>query len=109
MPKNKIIIALGGLTALLPVLGFPHQWESILQVLIGLSIVLLSVLITVDKKITQKLKAKRRLERRNNPEYMTREESENLRRRMTDFYPKTGQPGRRATDIKWNDLGEEAE
>ena len=60
MPKNKIIIALGAVIALLPVLGFPNSWESVIEVILGLSIVALSVLITIDKKITLRAKAQRR-------------------------------------------------
>ncbi len=100
MPKNKIIIALGALIALLPILGFPHVWESAFEVIAGLSIVLVSVLTTIDKRITQRLKAQQRQRRKTDPAHsMTAEEAENLRRRMTDFYPKTGVPGRRAVDI----------
>jgi len=60
MPKSKIIIVLGVLIALLPVLGFPRAWESFFQVVAGLSIVMLSVWTTIDKRLTLKDKAQRR-------------------------------------------------
>jgi len=60
MPKNRIIIILGVLVALLPVLGFPHLWEAFFQVAIGLAIVLLSVWATIDKYLTLKAKAQKR-------------------------------------------------
>ena len=60
MPKNKIILVLGVLIALLPVLGFPHSWESFFQVVAGLSIILLSVWATIDRKLTLKAKAQMR-------------------------------------------------
>ena len=60
MPKNRIIIALGVLIALLPLIGFPRLWESFFQVVTGLSIVLVSVWATIDKRLTLKAKAQRR-------------------------------------------------
>ncbi|MDB5266901.1 MAG: hypothetical protein JWN89_716 [Parcubacteria group bacterium] len=64
MPKSKIILALGFLIALLPVLGFPHSWESFFQVLFGLSIVLLSVLISVDRRLSLKARVQKRQARK---------------------------------------------
>jgi hypothetical protein len=64
MPKSRIILVIGFCIALLPMLGFPHAWESFFQVVGGLGIVLLSVMIAVDKRLTQKAKAERRLRRR---------------------------------------------
>ena len=60
MPKKRIIITLGLLVALLPIFGFPRLWESFFQVVAGLSIVLLLVWATIDKKLTLKAKAQRR-------------------------------------------------
>ena len=60
MPKNRIIVALGVLIALLPILGFPRVWESFFQVAVGLSIILLSVWATIDKRLMLKAKAQRR-------------------------------------------------
>ncbi|MDO8471283.1 MAG: hypothetical protein Q7S49_01610 [bacterium] len=60
MPKNRIIIALGLLVALLPLLGFPRLWESFFQVVTGLSIILLSVWTSIDKRLSLKAKAQRR-------------------------------------------------
>lgn len=60
MPKNKIIVTLGVIIAILPLLGFPRLWESFFQVAIGLSIVLLSVWVSIDKRLTLKAKAQRR-------------------------------------------------
>jgi membrane protein implicated in regulation of membrane protease activity len=64
MPKNRIIIALGVIIALLPVLGFPKQWESVFQVIAGLSIVLLSIWTHVDRRLSHKAKARTRQGRR---------------------------------------------
>lgn len=64
MPKSRIILVIGFCIALLPLLGFPHAWESFFQVVGGLGIVLLSVMIAIDKRLTQKAKAERRLRRR---------------------------------------------
>jgi hypothetical protein len=60
MPKSKIILVLGCLIALLPVLGFPHAWEEFFEIVGGLGIVLLSIMISVDKRLTQKIRAERR-------------------------------------------------
>lgn len=60
MPKSRIIITLGVIIAILPLLGFPRLWESFFQVATGLSIVLLSVWATIDKRLTLKAKAQRR-------------------------------------------------
>lgn len=60
MPKSRIILFIGFLIALLPALGFPHAWESFFQVVAGLGIVALSVMIAIDKRLTQKAKAERR-------------------------------------------------
>jgi len=64
MPKNKIILVLGLIIALLPVLGFPHTWESFFQVVAGLSIIMLSVWATIDRKLTLKAKAQMRQTRK---------------------------------------------
>ena len=60
MPKNRIIIVLGVIVALQPLLGFPHFWELIFQVVAGLSIVLISIWATIDKRLSLKAKAQRR-------------------------------------------------
>ncbi len=81
MPKNRIITSLGVLIALLPLLGFPHSWESFFQVTTGLFIVLLSVWATIDKRLSLKAKAqKRQMSRRietkvENPEEETEEQT----------------------------------
>ena len=65
MSKGNIIIALGVLIALLPVLGFPPNWEYVFQVTAGFLIVLVSVWSGIDKKLTLKAKAyKRQAEKR---------------------------------------------
>jgi len=46
--------------ALLPILGFPRAWESFFQVVIGLSIILISVWANIDKRLTIKSKAQKR-------------------------------------------------
>jgi uncharacterized membrane protein len=58
MPKNRIIIALGVLIALMPHLGFPNRFESFFMTVAGLSIVGLSLLISFDKRFSQKAKAR---------------------------------------------------
>lgn len=60
MPKNRIIIVLGFLIALLPFFGFPHIWESFFQVASGFSIVLLLIWSSVDKRLSLKAKAQKR-------------------------------------------------
>lgn len=60
MPKNRIIVVFGALIALLPLLGFPRLWESFFQVAVGLSIVLLSVWVSIDKRLSLKAKAQKR-------------------------------------------------
>ncbi|MBX4195802.1 hypothetical protein KW796_02520 [Candidatus Parcubacteria bacterium] len=64
MPKSRIILVIGVLIALLPFLGFPHAWESFFEIVGGLGIVLLSVLIAIDKRLSLKAKAERRVRRR---------------------------------------------
>lgn len=98
MPKNRIILVLGIVVALLPVLGFPRSWEIFFQVLAGLSIAILTVWSTIDKKLTLKAKAQQRQARKIVTDAADTG-APNPGRRITDFYPKTGQPGRRLTDI----------
>jgi hypothetical protein len=96
--------------ALLPLLGFPGAWEAFFQVVAGLSIVGLSVWSQIDKKLSQKAKAQMRAMRKAGPDtvpVMAESESPKVPeptpsfgKRITDFYPKTGQPGRRAADLK---------
>ena len=99
MPKSKIILTLGVLTALLPVLGFPHTWESFLQIVFGLSIVLLSVLISVDRRLSLKARVQKRQARKRavvdtNPEvhYGRRAGDVQLEQNKVRF-------GRRASDV----------
>lgn len=100
MPKSRIILMLGVLVALLPVLGFPRSWEAFFQVLAGLSIVLLSVWSTIDKKLTLKAKAQERLAKKvAETQAPSQPGDPSFGRRVTDFYPRTGQPGRRLSDI----------
>lgn len=104
MPKNRIIIILGACVALLPLLGFPRSWEAFFQVLAGLSIVLTSVWATIDRKLSLKAKAQMRARKVLPPNAdlasgVVPEVTPEYGKRVTDFYPKTGQPGRRMTDI----------
>ncbi len=105
MPKNRVILSIGVVIALLPVLGFPHSWESFFQILAGLSIVLLSVWAQIDKKIKLQNKAHQRQLRKATPDStpslagVVPPVTEEFGKRITDFYPKTGQPGRRLADI----------
>lgn len=64
MPRSKVILALGFFIALLPVLGFPRAWEDFFQVAAGLTIVLFSVLLTIDRRLTLKAKAQKRQARK---------------------------------------------
>lgn len=75
MPKSKIILTIGFIIALLPLLGFPHSWESFFEVVGGLSIVLLSVLISVDKRLSLKAKMHKRQARKR---ALTDVEAENM-------------------------------
>ena len=102
MPKSKIILALGALIALLPFLGFPHAWESVMEVLFGLSIVLLSILISVDRRLSVKARVQKRQARKN---ILNDSNSEvQFGRRASDkVLTPEGTPavrfGRRATDV----------
>jgi len=64
MPKNKIILTIGFFIALLPFLGFPSGWDSFFQFVGGFSIVLLSVLISIDKRLSLKSKLQKRQSRK---------------------------------------------
>ncbi len=116
MPKSRTILALGFFIALLPILGFPHAWESFFEVASGLLIVFLSVLISVDRRLTMKSKAeKRHLRKRALIEAQTSNiEGENFGRRATDHVRETPtQYHRRATDkriqVKDGDIPTEPE
>jgi hypothetical protein len=108
MPKNRMILVIGVLVALLPVLGFPGSWEAFFQVLAGLSIVALSIWSTIDKKLMLKAKAQMRQARKvaSDASFASLEtpppppENPTFGKRVTDFYPKTAPPGRRLGDIK---------
>ena len=64
MSRSKLIIIAGALVAILPILGFPGTWEAIFQVFAGFSIIGLSIWTTIDKKLSLKVKARERAERR---------------------------------------------
>jgi len=101
MPKSRIILSLGIFVALLPVLGFPYAWESFFEVAAGLTIVLLSVLISVDRRLMYKAKAqKRQMKRRAIVEAATEaalEYPQAFGRRAADR-PGRMSAGRRASD-----------
>ncbi len=105
MHKSRVILFIGVLVALLPVLGFPRAWESFFQIFAGLGIVVLSVWSTIDRKLSHKAKAQMRQARKlTTPlEEATNEEAQSFGKRVTDFYPKTGQLGRRMSDLNPND------
>lgn len=106
MPKSKIILSLGFLIALLPVLGFPQSWESFLEVASGLIIVLLSVLMSVDRRLTLKAKAEKRASRKRalvnaslaevDPEMFGRRETDHIPPVIAETQPIV--TGRRASD-----------
>jgi hypothetical protein len=104
MPKNKIILSLGVFIALLPVLGFPYSWEAFFQVLFGLSIVLLSVLISVDRRLSLKARVEKRQARKRAMQGDGTESSEAqiaFGRRASDVVEVKRKivVGRRATDV----------
>jgi len=99
MPKSKIILAIGFLVALLPWLGFPHAWESFFQLVFGLSIVFLSFMISVDRRLSLKARVQKRQARKRavietNPEVQ-------FGRRAVDAVaePQIARLGRRASDV----------
>lgn len=101
MPKNRIIIILGACVALLPILGFPKLWESLFQIVAGFSIIGVSVWANIDRKLKLQHKAQQRAVRKT-PSItpgVVPPVTDEFGKRVTDFYPKTGQPGRRASDI----------
>lgn len=106
MPKSKIIVILGGFIALLHIIdGLPNTWESVLSIAAGLSIILLSFLSSWDKRMSLRAKAHKRQQARKIVDEMQSEDQPTSRgRRVTDRYPLTGQQGRRASDIPWNDV-----
>jgi uncharacterized membrane protein len=79
MPKNKIIVTLAVLIALLPILGFSHRFESFFQVFAGVAIILLSVWSTIDKYLSHRAKAEQRRRRK-----IPKEVEETLDERSTD-------------------------
>ena len=100
---------IGAVVALLPLLGFPRAWEAFFQVLAGFLIITLSVWSGIDKKISLKAKAQMRHARRRVSDIVSPLATEveiasssevAAAKRHTDFYPKTGQPGRRVSDLK---------
>lgn len=92
---------LGACVALLPILGFPKVWESIFQVAAGFAIIGVSVWSTIDRKLKLQHKAQQRAVRKVPPltPGVMPPVTDEFGKRVTDFYPKTGQPGRRASDI----------
>ena len=78
MPKNKIIVLLGLLIALLPLLGFPRLWESFFQITTGFSIVLLSIWTSIDKRLSLKAKAQRRQDHKKRLAEMKSDKEANL-------------------------------
>ncbi len=111
MHRSRWIVVLGALVALVPLSGLPLAGKNFLVIVCGLSIVGLSVWSQIDKKISMKAKAHMRATRK---VAFVPEVSEptgevvpkvppvtpTFGKRVTDFYPKTGQPGRRAVDLK---------
>jgi hypothetical protein len=103
MSKNRIIIVLAACVALLPLLGFPKAWESFFQVAVGLAIITVSIWATVDRKLKLQAKAQMRSRKVVNVSEQVSPvvpaATTQFGKRVTDFYPKTGQPGRRASDL----------
>ena len=57
--KNRTILILGILTALMPFLGFPYPYEEGLYIVFGLIIAVLSFLIARQKRINRKVSGKK--------------------------------------------------
>ena len=85
MHKSRIIVVIGVIIALLPMLGFPHTWESFFQVVAGLAIVLVSFWANIDRRLTLKAKAQRRQEHK-------RREIEIQNMSQTPQVPESSQP-----------------
>ena len=101
MSKSRIILVIAALIALLPFLGFPYAWEAVFQVLAGLTIIGVSEWARIDRKLALKAKARERATRKAVPATpVAPAETPYYGKRVTDFYPKTGQSGRRASDLK---------
>ncbi len=106
MHRSRVIVILGVLVALLPFFGFPRAWEAFFQVVAGFGIAGFSMWATIDKKLSMKAKAQMRSRRRPVASEGASEDpasnaapAVNYGRRASDFYPKTGQPGRRVSDF----------
>jgi hypothetical protein len=52
--KNRSILILGILTALMPFLGFPTSWKNVFYFIFGISISTMSFLIARHKRISKK-------------------------------------------------------
>jgi hypothetical protein len=96
MPKSRIILVIGFLLALLPSLGFPPSWDEFFMVASGLLIVLLSVLISVDRRLTLKAKAEKRVARKR--ALVTNSITEEVSEPREVTSENTVMYGRRATD-----------
>jgi hypothetical protein len=96
MPKSRIILVIGFLLALLPSLGFPPSWDEFFMVASGLLIVFLSVLISVDRRLTLKAKAEKRVARKR--ALVTSSVSEDMSEPRDMPSENTVMYGRRATD-----------
>lgn len=105
MPKTKIILALGFFIALLPVLGFPYAWEAFFQVAVGLSIVLLSVMVSIDRRLMLKARGQKRQARKRMLAEVQGDENRVFGRRATDGINIPGHSafGRRASDMVFED------
>lgn len=85
MSRSKIIIVLGIFVALLPFLGFPSSWEAVFQVLIGLSLVGVSIWSNIDKKLTQKAKAQKRMAKKTEEERIINEQKNSASEEINNF------------------------
>ena len=71
--------------ALLPFLGFPSSWEAVFQVLIGLSLVGVSIWSNIDKKLTQKAKAQKRMAKKIEEERIINEQRSSAQEEINNF------------------------
>ncbi len=52
MSKNRIILTIGVILVLNPFLGFPSSWETVLYILFGFILVILSFFVSIKRRIT---------------------------------------------------------
>ncbi len=51
MTKDVLLILLGGFTAFLPFLGFPNSWDTIIFVILGMSVVFVGIAVRRSSRL----------------------------------------------------------